>query len=179
MKDKEAQLIWEAYIANESEFDDWQLPSGAEDWRDKHKAITGRVMPDDPEETLRLVLKGEKPAGMFANAARMYVNKAAEYGAHVEEVPEPREFPPNAASYRPVFIVGMVEKWTKMVAAVFERMRYLFAKTHADDGGLSPEEDQELGMLHKELGKGLGYGEHSKDIRKSRKELGLERYNKR
>ena len=145
---KDTQLIWEAFLG-ESYFDSWKLPEGHEDWRVKNKNEDG-VIAISNELAFDLMTQGSKPMTMLDSTdekqAKM-ISHLQEKGFAVKKAdnhPDP-DLRPEAAARKPhgtrnhVF-VGISPEWVeKGIQAWYD-------------------------FDHIELGKALGFGEHSMDL---------------
>ncbi len=135
---KDTQLIWEAFLG-ESYFDShWKLPEGHEDWRVKNKDEDG-VIPIPDELAVDLMLKGSKPMTMLDTDDKKQKNmldNLVRMGWPAKEADKH----PDPKRHRNLVFVGITQDWVeKGVQAWYDN----------DDI---------------EIGKALGFGEHSKDL---------------
>jgi hypothetical protein len=133
---KDTQLIWEAFLG-ESYFDSWQLPAGHEDWRVKNKNENG-VIKISNELAFDLMSRGSKPMTMLDSTDE----KQAKMISHLQKLGFDAikgDKHPDPDLRNQVF-VGISPEWVEK--------------------GIQAWYDSD----HIELGKALGFGEHSLDL---------------
>ena len=133
---KDTQLIWEAFLG-ESYFDSWQLPEGHEDWRVKNKNEDG-VIAISNELAFDLMTQGSKPMTMLDSTDE----KQAKMISHLQKLrfatkKGDKHLDPDL---RTQVFVGISPEWVEK--------------------GIQAWYDGD----HIELGKALGFGEHSLDL---------------
>jgi len=133
---KDTQLIWEAFLG-ESYFDSWELPEGHEDWRVKNKDKDG-VVAISNELAFDLMVQGSKPMTILDSTDE----KQAKMISHLQKlgfdaIKGDKHSDPDL---RTQVFVGISPEWVEK--------------------GLQAWYDSD----HIELGKALGFGEHSLDL---------------
>jgi hypothetical protein len=134
---KDTQLIWEAFLG-ESYFDSWKLPEGHEDWRVKNKDEDG-VIPVEDDLAVDLMLRGSKPMTMLNTddeKQKNMLDNLVRMGWPAKEADKH----PDPKRHRNLVFVGITQDWVEK--------------------GIQAWYDND----HIEIGKALGYGEHSKDL---------------
>ena len=133
---KDTQLIWEAFLG-ESYFDSWQLPEGHEDWRVKNKDEDG-VIPISAELAVDLMLKGSKPMTILDMKKEKEFNMANNL-IRLGWAAQQADKHPDPDRRNQVF-VGISPEWVEKAIQAWYRSDHI------------------------EVGKALGFGEHSLDL---------------